>query len=219
MSAVMKAIHVGRKALGLDEDDYRALLVRVTGKDSLRAMNERERQAVVQDMRAHGFSPQAVSTSHRVSTSLDMNGGKIGLGRRLEGPFAGKMLALWLSAYELGVVRKRSADALVAFVERQTGIAHLNWVREGRDANRAIEALKAMIARSVENGGGGVEWPKEQSPRAAKVAVIAAQHRKLGLGETYIDNPEFDLKQLDAIIAGLGAQIRAQASTPHELPA
>ena len=191
MSAVMKAIHVGRKQLGLDEDDYRALLVRVTGKNSLRAMNERERQAVVQDMRAHGFGGQAPARA---------------LGRRLEGPFAGKMLALWLSAYELGVVRNRSADALIAFVERQTGIAHLNWVREGRDANRAIEALKAMMARD-----GGVEWPKEQSPRAAKVAVIAAQHRKLGFGETYVDNPAFDLKQLDAIIAGLGAQIRKGA--------
>lgn len=188
MSAAMKAIHVGRKQLGLDEDDYRAMLTRVTGKDSLRAMTERELGAVVHELRAKGFGERRPDFAPA---------------RPLTGPFAGKMLALWLSAYELGVVRKRSADALIAFVERQTGISHLNWVREAKDAARAIEALKAMMAREA-----GVQWPKEQSPRAAKVAVIAAQHRKLGFGETYIDNPALDLKQLDAIIAGLGAQIR-----------
>src|SRR3546814_5628829 len=45
----------------------------------------------------------------------------------LTGPFAPKLVALWLSAWNLGVAHNRHEHALIAFVERQTGIAHVNW--------------------------------------------------------------------------------------------
>lgn len=50
-------IHVGKKQLGLDEATYRDVLTRVTGKDSLKAMDLKELKKVVADMKKHGFVP------------------------------------------------------------------------------------------------------------------------------------------------------------------
>ena len=49
-------INIAKAELGLHEDDYRALLIRVTGKASLRAMSERQRIDVVTELKQrHGF--------------------------------------------------------------------------------------------------------------------------------------------------------------------
>lgn len=137
----LAAIHVARKQLGLDEDTYRAMLRRLTGKESAAALTERERQAVVEELRRRGF--KSVSKGTR---------------KRLEGPFAKKFQALWIAGWNLGVVDDRRDEAMAAFVKRQTGIDQLRWVRDAEDAARAIEALKAWLARPVEKGGAGVDW-------------------------------------------------------------
>lgn len=134
----LAAIHVAKKQLGLDEDTYRAVLVRVTGKDSTRAMSEAERQRVVEEMRARGFTKAS-------------NGAR----KRLTGRFAGKLQALWIAAWNLGIVSNREDAALIAFVKRQTGIDHVRFVRDAGDADKAIEALKAWLARE-----GGVDWTR-----------------------------------------------------------
>lgn len=179
MSA-LKTIHVGRKALGLDDDDYRALLERITGKRSAAQLTEAQRVDVVREFRRLGFGPSPAA-------------------RAVAGPFAGKLKALWLSAYNLGVAKDRRDSAMIAFVERQTGIGHVAWLRDARDARRAIEGLKAWIAREA-----GVDWPSEDDGRSAKLAVIHAQRRLLGdMGAI-----EIDPRDLDGTIATLGAQIR-----------
>lgn len=189
MNAAMKMIHVARKELNLSEERYRDLLFGATkgAATSLRAMSDGQLQDVLGEMKRLGFQARP----------------KVG---RLRGAYGRKFNALWLSAHALGIVRNPSEDALIAFVERQTGISHVNWVRDARDAARAIEALKAWMTREA-----GVEWPKasESDGRAAKVAVIAAQHRLLGFAGPYVDSPANSSAQLDKIIAGLGAQIRS----------
>lgn len=187
MSAAIKMIHVARRELAMEDDDYRDLLGRVTGKTSLRLMTDREQSAVIGEMKRLGFAVKSKAGT-------------------LQGPYAGKLLALWLSAWNLGVVRSRASQALIAFVDRQTGISHVRWVREPRDAAKAIEGLKTWIAREA-----GVEWPRviDADGRGNKVAVIAAQHRLLGFGGPYIDNPANPTASLDRIIAALGEQIRA----------
>jgi hypothetical protein len=184
MSAAIKMIHVARREIGIADDDYRALLERVTGSASLRAMSDRQHQDVIAEMKRLGFAPKARTG-------------------RLDGPFAGKLLALWLSGWNLGVFRSPHDQALIAFVERQTGIAHVRWVREARDAARAIEGLKKWIAREA-----GLEWPAHDDARAHKLAVITAQHRKLGFAGEYVDHPVNTLGDLDNIIGALGKQIR-----------
>lgn len=195
MSAALKLIHVAKRELRMDEDDYRALLLRASGQTSAKALTPAGAQAVIDEMKRLGFKP------------VNRNGA-------LTGPYAPKLVALWLSAWNLGVAHNRHERALIAFAERQTGISHLNWVRDQRDAAAVIEALKKWMARPVDKGGAGVEWPKagDADGRANKVAVIAAQHRLLGLGERYVDSPAVRTGELDAIIAALGARIRAAKS-------
>lgn len=134
MSA-LATIHVAKKQLGLDDDTYRAVLNRVTGKTSSADMTETERLAVVDELRRLGFER-----------------GSTGPRRALEGRYAKKLQALWIAGWNLGVVRNRDDRALIAMVKRQTGIDHVRFVRDPADAVRAIEALKAMTAKA------GVDW-------------------------------------------------------------
>ena len=134
MSA-LSAIHVAKKQLGLDEDTYRAVLVRVTGKDSTRAMDENERKRVVEHFRKEGFKP--VTKGNR---------------KLLTGPYAGKLQALWIGLWNLGAVRNRDDAAMLAFIKRQTGIDHARFLTHAEDARKAVEALKAWLARE------GVDW-------------------------------------------------------------
>ncbi|KTE75694.1 hypothetical protein ATE59_11790 [Sphingopyxis sp. A083] len=191
MSAAIKMIHVAKRELGMDDDDYRAVLGRATrgAATSLRAMTDGQLQLVIGEMKKLGFVPSSPT----------------GTSRKVKGPFAPKLLALWLSGWNLGIVHSRDDQALIHFVERQTGIAHVQWLRDPRDAAKAIDGLKLWIAREA-----GVIWPKSTvaTGREMKVAVIAAQHRLLGLGEHYRDSAEVSDAQLDKIIGALGAKIR-----------
>ncbi len=131
MSAIA-AMHVAKKQLGLDEETYRAVLVRVTGKNSASAMSDPERNRVVEEFRRQGFKP---------------------VQKGLQGPFAKKLQALWIGAWNLGIVRDRRDAAMLAFVKRQTGIDHTRFLLDAEDAAKAIDALKAWMAREA-----GVDW-------------------------------------------------------------
>lgn len=151
----LAAIHVAKKQLGLDDDTYRAALVTITGKASTKDMSEAERAKVVAAFRQRGFKPAS-------------NGAR----KPLEGKFAKKLQALWIAAWNLGVVRDRDDKALIAFVERQTGLSHVRFLHDEGDAYRAIEGLKAWIGRE-----GKVDWsadrflPYWMEKVGAKIAV------------------------------------------------
>lgn len=129
-------IHVGLKTLGIAEDDARDLYERQTGKRSLKEMSPRDHEAVIGELRRLGF--KQASRSGRTP---------------LTGRYAKKLQALWIGAWNLGIVENRDDRALIAFVKRQTGIEHVRFVRYPEDATMAIEALKAWMAREA-----GVDW-------------------------------------------------------------
>ena len=52
--AEIAKIHIGKKVLGLEDDDYRNLLFRVARVRSARDLDEKGRQAVLQEMRRLG---------------------------------------------------------------------------------------------------------------------------------------------------------------------
>lgn len=151
----LAAIHVAKKQLGLDDETYRAVLLRVTGKASSAAMSEAERGAVLEELRRQGFK---------------------GAKKGLEGPFAPKLQALWIAAWNLGLVRDRADAAMLAFVARQTGIQHTRFLIAAEDARKAVEALKAWMARD-----GGVDWtegdhlPQWMRQPGARIAVAQWQ--------------------------------------------
>jgi Protein of unknown function (DUF1018). len=59
MANLMKAIHTGKKALGWDEETYRTVLARLTGKRSARDCSDAELERMVRYMRSQGFAPLA----------------------------------------------------------------------------------------------------------------------------------------------------------------
>ena len=71
----------------------------------------------------------------------------------------------------------RDDKQLLAFVKRQTGIDHANWVLDNADAVRVIEALKSMMTRR------GVRWHfTKADPAAVKMPgfqVARAQYALL----------------------------------------
>jgi len=149
MSA-LATIHVAKKQLGLDEDTYRAVLNRVTGKSSSGAMTEAERVAVVDEMRRLGFRPVLRGVG---GTGGAAEGRSKGARSGLQGRFAKQLQAYWIDLWNLGLVRDRTDAALVAFVRRQTRIDDPKWVLDAATAASAIEAMKGWMARDA-----GVSW-------------------------------------------------------------
>ena len=152
MSA-LRAIHAGCRALGYDEDMRRDLYRAVTGESSAADMSEAQRSAVVAELRRRGFEPAS-------------NGSR----KPLDGPYAKKLQALWIAGWNLGLIRNRDDRALLAFVRRQTGIDHTRFLHRAADGAKAIEALKAWLARD-----GGVDW-RDGEPGAR---IAEAQFRRL----------------------------------------
>lgn len=59
MNAMKAKIHIAKSQLAMDDVSYRALLHRVTGKTSCRALDIRGLQAVIDEMCRLGFKPQS----------------------------------------------------------------------------------------------------------------------------------------------------------------
>jgi phage gp16-like protein len=157
MTSSIAAMHVAKKQMGLDDDTYRAKLVRITGKQSAKDMTEGERQNVLTVFRNEGFAP--APAARRADGR-----------QKLTGKFAKKLQALWIAAWNLGIVRDRDDAALVAFVKRQTGIEHTRFLVYADDASRAIEALKSWIRREAGVSYGNTNGQDWLSADGAKVA-------------------------------------------------
>jgi phage gp16-like protein len=132
MTSSIAAIHVAKKSLALDDDTYRAKLQIITGKTSTKEMTEAERQKVLTILRNDGFQPSPVKPA-----------------KGLTGKYAKKLQALWIAGYNLGLVRDRRDTALLAFVKRQTGVDHTQFLHQPEDGRAAIEAMKAWLRRDA----------------------------------------------------------------------
>lgn len=123
-------IHVLKNQAKLDDDTYRDILERETGKRSSKGMS-------------HGEHLKVINALTAIAPKQD--------GRRAIGRFAGKLQALWIAGYNLGVVSNKSDQAMTAFLKRQTGLEHHRFLQDGNDANKAIDALKLWIRRKTRN--------------------------------------------------------------------
>lgn len=131
-------IHVAKKELALEEDDYRALLKRVTGLDSLRAMSDRQKAAVLDELKRLGFRVRTDRGGRRVPAAVK--------------PHARLIHALWRSCHELGEIEHGGREALRAFCKRfvahgVTEVAVDPDLLSYEQAQPIIEALKTIEAR------------------------------------------------------------------------
>lgn len=207
MNAVTKqqigAIHALKARAALDDDSYRDLLARETGRRSAKELTLDQAGRVIDRLKVLSGGCQSPVRA----TEKPLAEGAL----KLEGPYAGQCRSLWIAAWNLGVVENRTDRALVAFVERQTGIVSLSWLRDAAEAAKAIEALKAWIDRVAP-----VAWTvtprvlrahRINIGRWRKLAVLRAQHRLLA-EDVPADLDARSDAELHTLQASLGRRIR-----------
>lgn len=208
MSA-LRAIHAKRRQLGLeaDEDAWRDLLERVTGQRSAKGLTPKQTSAVLAELDRLGAGKSPARQTRR---------------RKLEGPYAAKIQALWIGCWNLGIVQDRSDTALNAFAVKQAQVSHANWIREHQDAVAVIEALKKMLERH------GVSFRRVAKNEPAYTGrpgyrIAVAQWKMLGSGEAldmslarYVDTlvgcvpAEVSHTQWMVVMNALGRKVRAK---------
>jgi len=138
-------INIARASLGLEDEDYRALLARVTGVASLRAMSDRQKIDVLEELKRMGFKVKA-------------GGRKLPASHK---PYIRLIHALWSNCARLGVVDTGSREALRTFCKRfvahgEASVAVDPDLLSYEQATPVIEALKKMEARgkaAAKSGG------------------------------------------------------------------
>nr|WP_321460425.1 regulatory protein GemA [uncultured Cohaesibacter sp.] len=100
-------IHIAKKELGLDDATYRALLLRVTGKDSSGRMTETERAAVLSELKRQGWKSKSTDGKHRPPSSKS---------------YIRLMYAIAKNIDAKGYWELPFKEALRAFVKKETGI-------------------------------------------------------------------------------------------------
>lgn len=193
--ALLAKVHLAKKDLRLDDDTYRDILERITGRRSSAECSVGELENLVAHFRAQGFVPKAVA------------GGRQGAARstgprRADHPVAKKARAMWISLHQLGVVENASEHALEAFAKRQLGVERMQWMDQGLGF-KLVEALKAMAEREGWSQDlAGIE--KKLQIRILKVRLAWAQAKRLG--EKFSAASLTDAA-LDAAIAAYAARI------------
>lgn len=122
-------IHMGKKALGLEDADYRALLARVAGVDSAARLDAGGKARVLAEFARLGWKP-SLKDKPKISDK----------------PGVRLVFGLWSELGRMGVVGG-GRGGLYAFVKRQTGVDNPEWLKAG-DLNKVIEGLKAMRDRA-----------------------------------------------------------------------
>lgn len=129
---MIRLIHVAKRELALDDDAYRDILERLTGKRSSADLSTRQLDAVLKELKRLGFKPKPAK--------------KAGPMPREGSPQARMIRALWIELGKAGKVRDRSEAALQKWFDRTTGVSHMRFATPG-DFNRAIEAIKNWAER------------------------------------------------------------------------
>lgn len=130
--SMLAKIHVAKKQLALDEEAYRDVVRRVTGRDSAGAASDRQLDALLREFRRLGFKAPA------------------GRGPARQ-PYVRMIYGIWKDLAPH--LSDSSEAALRAFVRRQTkgplspeGVDAPEFL-DGHQAARVIEGLKAWLAR------------------------------------------------------------------------
>ena len=205
--AMIAKLHLARRDLRLEEEDYRLILTRVTGKASAADLSADQLAAALAEMKRLGWEAQPAKGPRAAAS-----------------PAAGKARAMLISLGLMGVIRNSSEAALNAFARRQIGVDRLSWADEAQ-VYKLIEALKAIANRngwnqSTEGLADPVWTLKLRLCDAILARLIAAgieaPGTALGTLAAEILNTGgplmmLDGRQLEQLAAALGARLKAGA--------
>jgi len=140
-SPQLAKVHIAKKELGLDDETYRAILLRITGKTSSAGLGDQHLNAVLVEFKRLGWvAKKAVAKGHRPES------GK---------PHVRKIFAIWMDMCAKGIPTIANRAGLLAFVQRMTktedrpqGISDPEWLSP-EEASKVIEALKSWRDREL----------------------------------------------------------------------
>lgn len=137
------AIHVLKSQLRLQDDDYRALLLQLTGKASSKAMGVGEQRTVREHLQrlAERMGVAQPATRRRPLTREQFERAKLEASPRER-----KVFAMWSQLGRDGLIANPSGQALNAWVERTVHVSALRFCNDAQ-LDTLIEALKAWQAR------------------------------------------------------------------------
>ena len=134
-------IHIAKQQLGMDDADYRALLRGVAGVSSSTALNMTGFQAVMARFAQLGFVSRKGAASQALTPhARATNSYRLGMATPAQIDAIRQMWASWQG--------QASERALSRWLEHHFGVSAMRFC-DVRTAQKAIEALKAMLARKA----------------------------------------------------------------------
>lgn len=139
----LQLVQIGRRDLAMEEDAYRALLQRVTGKRSAKGLSDKALSRVLDEMKRLGFKPKpGKKTKLSPPSSATVRAAE-----------TTKIRAIWITMANQGFIRNRSEDAIDAYAKRMTatvnngiGVGKAAWL-DPHQAYMVLEALKKWHTR------------------------------------------------------------------------
>lgn len=129
--SLMAKVQIAKKELGICDDDYRAILIRLAnGKMSSADCSDAELIAVLDEFKAKGWQAKPRADAPKAA----------------DHKAAMKARAMWISLHHLCAIDDPSEKALEAFGKRQLGCDRLQWADQSQ-MFKLIEALKAIGGR------------------------------------------------------------------------
>lgn len=126
---LLAKIHIAKAQLNLDDDQYRDIVRRVTGKDSAAQCRYSQLVDLINEFKSLGWKTEKKKAFRRAPS----DGIK-------------KIYALWGKLQALGDVQSTDKTALDAFVKKYTGIDSVQWLLPDQQ-RKIIEILKQWIKR------------------------------------------------------------------------
>lgn len=142
MANHIAAIHVLKAKLALSDEDYRALLVQLTGKASSKDMDQAQRRQVREHLQRLAEAAGLAQPTRR----RPLTGEQFARAKAAASPRERKVWALWHQLHRDGVVANPSRTALDAWVERTVQVSSLRFCTAAQ-LDTLIEALKAWQSR------------------------------------------------------------------------
>lgn len=203
-------IHIAKSQLAMEDDSYRAMLQRVTGKESSADMTTAQLQSVIAEFGRLGFTGPTRPTKPGGLPAEEQ---------------ASKIRALWLNLYHLGGLDDPSEEALIGFCKRQSGVEKIEWMHsqqfdnvirglrgwlqrldwENPSASTISSIARARLAQGIDLEPGRVNY----SGVAAKAATIRAQYAVIGQDMLGFVPELMPVEDMDPLIETLGAKCRA----------
>ncbi len=144
--AALAKLHIAKKELALDDDSYRALLVRHGAPEddpSAKHMRLQQIDNALQELKQKGWKPKPRKVASRQSPVSRHNHQKT----RID-----KIRAIWISMHRDGLIQDGSETALMNWIRKQTKakdgqIDALEWLEQTGMTNTVLEQLKAWDRR------------------------------------------------------------------------